>query len=342
MQTKVQNFIGIDISKETFDLALIKNCNKNNITSVDFDNTITGFKKMKKLLVKKFNIDLQKTVFCIEHTGIYSRAIAKFLLMEGSSVWMENPSEIKHSLGLQRGKNDKIDAKRIATYAYKNREDVKLWQPPKDVLYQIKGMLALRERLMDSKNAILHPIKELMSIGEKQEAENLKKVCKKSVASMEKDIEQIERKLDGLIKIDEEITQLYNLALSVPGIGKFTTLYLLYHTNGFKMYKNAKQLATYSGIAPFEHTSGTSVRGKTRVSHMANKTLKRLLTMGAISTIAHNSEMKKYFDRKVKEGKNKMLVINAVRNKIIHRLAAVIKRRTPYEEWDAPVVFTVS
>jgi len=79
MQTKVQNFIGIDISKKTFDLALIKNCNKNDITSTGFDNTITGFKKMKKLLIKEFNIDLKNTIFCLEYTGIYSMSIAKFL-----------------------------------------------------------------------------------------------------------------------------------------------------------------------------------------------------------------------------------------------------------------------
>ena len=106
---------------------------------------------------------------------------------------------------------------------------------------------------------------------------------------------------------------------------------MLYFTNEFKLYANAKQLACYCGVAPFEHTSGTSVKGKSRVSNFANKRLKKLLHLVAMSTLSSNRELSQYYERKVGGGKNKMLVINAIRNKILQRLCAVIKRGTPYQ-----------
>lgn len=95
----------------------------------------------------------------------------------------------------------------------------------------------------------------------------------------------------------------------------------------FKDINCAKQFACYSGVAPYQYGSGTSIRGKTRVSHMANKTMKTLLhSMAALVATSCNAEIKIYYERKVAEGKNKMLVLNAVRNKLIHRIFACVKQ----------------
>jgi len=120
------------------------------------------------------------------------------------------------------------------------------------------------------------------------------------------------------------------LAKSVPGIGKITAFALLYYTNEFSLFHSGKKLACYCGVAPFARESGTSVKGKSRVSNFANKALKKLLHLAAMAAISSNAELKAYYERKVAEGKNKMLVLNAIRNKILHRLIAVIRRNTPF------------
>jgi transposase len=247
------------------------------------------------------------------------------------NVWLEMPVNIIRSLGLQRGKNDRVDARRIALYAYKNKEDIKLWKPQRDVILKLRDLLSLRERLISSRKSLMAPIDELIAMGDKQGAARVQRGCKMTLSSIEKEIDQIDKDLDDTIKNDPQLKELYNLATSVPGVGKYTALFMICYTNEFSIYNNPKQLACYCGVAPFEHSSGSSVRGKTRVSHMANKVLKRMLHMGALSAISRDPELSEYYQRKIALGKNKMLVINAVRNKIIHRLCAVIKRGYEYK-----------
>lgn len=326
-----KNFVGIDVSKSKFDLALIRDLDKTLVIQDVFDNTQKGIKSMSIFLEKEHHISLSETIFCMEFTGVYCRPLTTFLVEKECNVWLEMPVNIIRSLGLQRGKNDRIDARRIALYAYKSRDDIKLWKPQRDVILKLRDLLALRERLIAAQKSLKMPINELIAMGDKKGSAMVRKGCQKSLSSIEKEIEQIDRDLDDIIKEDPQLKELYKLAISVPGVGKLTALFMLCFTNEFSMYINPKQLACYCGIAPFEHSSGSSIRGKTRVSHMANKVLKRMLHMGAMSVISRDPEMRDYYQRKIAQGKNKMLVINAVRNKIIHRLCAVIKRGYEYQ-----------
>lgn len=325
------NFVGIDVSKSKFDLALIRDHDKEHVIQGVFDNTPRGIRAMKKLLEKDHHVELTETLFCMEFTGIYCRPLTSFFVDQECHVWLEMPVNIIRSLGLQRGKNDRVDAHRIALYAYKNREDVKLWKPQREIILQIRDLLALRERLITSQKALTNPIDELKAMGALKAAALVRKNCQKTLSSIEKEIEQIDKELDDIIKGDPHLKELFHLATSVPGVGKFTALFMICFTNEFSMYTNPKQLACYCGVAPFEHSSGTSIRGRTRVSHMANKVLKRMLHMGAMSVVSRDVELRSYYQRKVAQGKNKMLVINAVRNKIIHRLCSVIKRGYEYQ-----------
>lgn len=325
------NFVGIDVSKSKFDLALIKDQDKDHVIQGVFDNTHKGIKTMSMFLEKEHHVQLSETIFCMEFTGIYCRQLTSFFVEKDCHVWIEMPVNIIRSLGLQRGKNDRVDAHRIALYAYKNRDDIKLWKPQRDVILKLRDLLALRERLISAQKSLTMPINELISMGDKKGAEMVRRSCQKSLSSLENEIGQIDKNLDDIIKNDTQLKELFKLATSVPGVGKLTALFMICFTNEFSMYTNPKQLACYCGVAPFEHSSGTSVRGRTRVSHMANKVLKRMLHMGAMSVISRDPELRNYYQRKVAQGKNKMLVINAVRNKIIHRLCAVIKRGYEYQ-----------
>jgi transposase len=275
---------------------------------------------------------MEETLFCMEHTGVYCRLLSGYLTENKYHVWLEMPVQIIRSLGLQRGKNDYVDAMRIAEYAYLKKDKAVLWQPPREVLLQINDLLTLRERLIESRKSLKQPIKELLEAGFKDAAKLIESRCIHTLKALDKEIEQIDKDLDDIIKKDSNLKKLYKLATSVSGIGKITALTLLYYTNEFRLFIKAKQLACYCGVAPFEHTSGTSIRGRTRVSSFANKRLKRLLHMVAMSTISSDKQLSQYYHRKVSEGKNRMLVINAVRNKILHRLCAVIKRGTPYQK----------
>jgi transposase len=325
------NFVGIDVSKSKFDLALIKGQDKDHVIQGVFDNTQKGIKTMSKFLEKEHHVQLSETIFCMEFTGVYCRPLTSFFVEQDCHVWIEMPVNIMRSLGLQRGKNDRVDAHRIALYAYKNRDDIKLWKPQRDVILQLRDLLSLRERLITSQKALTHPIEELIAMGAKSAAAGVRKNCQKTLSAIENEIGQIDKNLDDIIKNDPQLKELFELATSVPGVGKLTALFMICFTNEFSMYTNPKQLACYCGVAPFEHSSGSSVRGRTRVSHMANKVLKRMLHMGAMSVISRDPELRDYYQRKVAQGKNKMLVINAVRNKIIHRLCAVIKRGYGYQ-----------
>ena len=157
------------------------------------------------------------------------------------------------------------------------------------------------------------------------------KFSKSTIQGIEKDLKSIEQQLDKLIKEDETISNLFEKTTSVVGVGKVTALFLICFTNEFTLYENPRQLACYCGVVPFEYSSGKSVRAKPKVHYMANKTLKKQLHMCALSSISAKGELKDYFERKVAEGKNKMLVINNIRNKLIHRICACVRDNKIYD-----------
>jgi transposase len=275
---------------------------------------------------------IKDALFCMEHTGIYNYPLLQFINHHSAMVWVENPIQIKKSMGLQRGKNDKVDSIRIAQYAYQAKEKVKLWQPARKVVDRLKYLTNLRERLVETKKRLQTPVEELMKIGNKDMANLLKKSMSKTIKGLEKDLQSIEAQMKDVIEGDDELKKLFNLVTSVVGIGFVTAINLIICTNESTSFNNYRQLACYSGVAPFEHRSGISVRGRTKVSHMANKKIKRYLHMASLSSVKLDTELKAYYERKVLSGKSKMSVLNAVRNKLLARVFAVVKRGIPYQK----------
>lgn len=329
-KTEFKNFIGIDVSKKTLDVAFLFNGEKDQITHQQFSNDLTGIRKLIRFVSKQQGVERENTAFCLEHTGIYGRKLIYLLFEQSWRVWLEMPVAILRSMGLQRGKNDKVDAKRIAIYAMKNIESAKFWEAPRKQVDALRQMLNTRELLVRSKKALSAPMKEYKKTGNKELSEMMRVATKGTLKGIETDILKLEQTMEEIINSDSELTRLVKLLISIPAVGKITAIELICFTNEFKNYTDAKQLACYCGIAPFEHTSGTSVRKKTRVSKMANMTLKTKLHLCAMVAIQYDPEIKTYYERKVIEGKNKMSVINAVRNKLVHRITAVVKRQTPF------------
>lgn len=172
--------------------------------------------------------------------------------------------------------------------------------------------------------------KELQQV-DSQSGKTIERINRDAIRGLEKSIQSVEEKIAEFIQADENLNQQFELVTSIKGVGKIMAVLLLIYTQGFTKITDGRKLACYSGVAPFEYRSSTSIMGRTGVSKFANSELKRVLHMAAISSVQHNPELKEYYKRKVEEGKSKMAVINAVRNKLLHRVVAVIKRGTPYQ-----------
>jgi transposase len=279
---------------------------------------------------------LSQSLFCLEHTGIYSTHLLGLLQEQELTIWLEHPLQIKYSLGMQRGKNEHIDAQRIAQYAYKNRQNVRLWKPTRRLITQLQRLSSLGDRLLAGKSSLEVALAEEKLFSDKATYQLLSKHSPRSLEALQKDLQGVEKQLQQLIDSDEHLNQLFNQLTSIPGIGPVTASELIITTNEFKDFNSAKKLACYAGVAPFEHSSGKSVRGKTRVSHQANKRLKTLLHLAAMRTVRLQNKFSQYYQRKVQEGKNKMAVLNAVRNKLLHTLFACVKHNQKYDENYAP------
>ena len=320
-----QFYIGIDISKKFFDVAII---NGDGTTSYVFENTKKGTNAFIRLL-RNQKIKLEYTLICMEHTGVYGRLIIAKLVEKQAYLCVEMPIQITKSIGVQRGKNDNVDAIRIAQYAAKNYKELELYQPIPEVLEQVKIFLKIRRKLVNTRADINKYPNELNLF-----SPELGKLAKKNLKKINKnlcdEIDRIESEIKKLILSDDKLNKTVGLVTSVTGIGQITALHFTVFTNFFTKYDNPRQLACYCGVVPFEYTSGSSVFRKSRIHPMANRTLKKHLHMGALAAINHDPEIKAYFERKVEEGKNKMLIINNVRNKHVHRICAVIKRQEPY------------
>jgi transposase len=222
-----------------------------------------------------------------------------------------------------RGKNDKIDSYRIAYYAQKYADKARLVQANNEVFIRLQDMLAAKNRLMKTKGLLQRPLKELKSI-DPATLQNLNRINRPVIKQLDKSLIHIKKEILEVIDADEQIKRLYMLVTSVKGVGMVLGVQLMVYTHGVSRMKSGRQLACYAGVAPFEHTSGTSIKGRTHTSNFANMTLKSTLHLAAISSIQHNPDLKKYYERKVSEGKSKMCVINAVRAKILYRWSFTI------------------
>lgn len=324
---------GIDISKKTFDITISQiDLNSQEQFYRLFQNNLKGCKQLIKW-IESLEIKVCEVLFCMENTGIYHRFLAAYLESLGGSIWIETGYQIKWSMGLQRGKNDKADSERILLYAIRNKDKAKFFVGRSKELQQIADLLAVRKRLLDCIKILKVPAKELKSVGLEKEFKLIEKSTRKSISAMKVDVKKVEQTIKELIAKNEELAELYKYVSSVKSVGFVAACYLLVYTDGFTKFETAKQIASYCGIAPFEHSSGTSVKGRTRVHPMANKNLKTVMHMCAISSLANNKEMKMYFDRKVGEGKNKMLVINAIRNKLVSRIFSCVKNKKMYQPY---------
>ena len=327
-------FLGIDVSKLWFDVSLmpVVNYQKEPMITERFDNTMKGLALLKRWLKEqKVSFD-NDTLLVIENTGIYHRLLWKFFSENNIPIHIGNAAHIKKSFGIARGKNDKIDSQRLCSYAYKNDDELKASSALNPAFLNLKDLITSRSRLKTQLGANKAYLKELKNINDKATQKMMENVYKMAINGLQKSIIEIEKQITLVIKSDSAINNNYNLLLSVPAIGPVTATYILCCTNNFANKFSGKQLSCYAGVVPFADRSGSTLNGRNKVHKMANKELKCLLHMCALSSIKYYQEFRDYYDRKVNEGKHPNSILNAICNKILLRAAAVVNNQKDYVE----------
>lgn len=326
--TKKTWFNGIDISMEHIDVVLLNEQTPELINEKQFTNNLKGFSSMKQWM-SKHNASITDTLFCMEHTGNYGLLLFAWLTQIGADFCVESGLQIKRSLGITRGKNDKVDAHRIATYALTQKLKIRPYVLASKNLVQLKQLLTYRDQLVRTRSGFKNSLKSHKQYEQLSDLDYVTKNIQLRIKQLTEDIDAVEKQISDIIDADNELKKNYRLATSVKGIGFVIAAFMLVTTNNFTSFDNGRRYACYSGIAPFENSSG-KIKGKAKVSHLANKKMKTLLSNGANSAKSFDPELKLYYERKRLEGKEHKLIINAISCKLVNRVFAVVRRGSPF------------
>lgn len=319
-----QTIVGIDVSSATLDICVRnpQQCNHSIVIS-NQAGAIRAF----------FSQYHQSLLIGMENTGRYNWALYEVLKeLPQHQVFVVSPLHLKRSIGLVRGKSDKVDAIRIAAFISKNHQELPRWRPTGDNVEKLRVLICERNSRIKTKKQLLKQQYDYAKMKHLELDEWLLEINREQLTLVSEQIKKIENRMQELINADEQMQQQARLMRSVPGVGKVLCWMMLAKTEAFQTITEPRKMACYSGVVPFSQQSGTSLKGKGRVSCYADKSIKATLHLAAMSAIRLNNDLREYYLRKVEQGKNKMSALNAVRNKIIHRIFAVIKKQMPYKK----------
>ena len=311
---KAKNYYGIDISKDVFDVYSLE------MGHHQYSNNESGFKELRKSL-------LPGTCCVMEATGSYHLLLAMYLYENHIPVSVVNPLVIKRyvQMKLRRTKTDKSDAEMI--YRYAGEQPLTLWEPEPEHISALKLLNSIVSTYFKQSTALKNTVHSLKvqgisyGIGVRSLRRQLKQLSK--------EISGIEQEMERLITSNEE-TLFINLK-TIPGIGKKTAMLLISSTNGFKSFENYKQVSSFMGLAPTERRSGSSTRGRTRISKTGNPKVRNHLFMCSFTACKHNGQCRALYERLVAKGKSKKLALIAVCNKLIKQAYGIAKSGLPYD-----------
>jgi len=312
---KYNEIYGVDISKDVFDVM-----NTRAVHS-QFSNDVKGFKKFAKSLSKD-------TLVVMEATGYYHYCLAQYLYGQGYLVSVVNPLSVKRfiQMKLSKIKTDKSDAKAICEYA--TFKEVPLYTAKDKNQAESHQLLRLIEVYSKQSTAIKNKLHGEKTLGFPSKV--VYHSLNRSLKSIQREIKVLEERLTELVKGHQQ--KQLTLLKSIPGMGSKTALLLIVMTDGFSRFENSKQLCSYAGITPTIRQSGSSVRGRSRISKIGNKKLRNLLFLCSFSACKYNKACREIYERIVAKGKSKKLALIAVCNKLLKQAFAIIKSGLPYDE----------
>ena len=329
-------YVGIDISKEKCNL-----CYRSGLEIAreeECPNEVKALKKAFKTALKVLGAAMEEALICAEYTGRYIYPLTVACQELGLFLWLDDPTRIKNSMGLTRGKNDAIDAIRIAEYAYRYNDKAVRYTVANQALVSMKNLLADREFLLIDKKRYQTQITDQKKYMAPEDFKHKNSRWKKFIKSIDEQIAAIDAEIESIIAADPVLTRQKELLTSVDGIGDRIAINMIAITGGFTRFKDARHFCSFAGLTPYKYDSGTSIRSKAKISKRANQTMKTLLHLSAlnVATRMKNGEYKDYYDRKIKEGKHVMCVINVLRAKLVHRMFSVIRRDELYTKQYTP------
>ena len=308
-------YFGIDISKDFFDVMSQKGVH------YQFKNTPKGFRDFLKILTKKSH--------CVmEATGYYHYQLAYFLVGNNILVSVENPLSVKRfiQMKLSKIKTDKRDAKMICEYA--QCVALKLWKGESEAQQECLQIIRMLSVYGKQRTALKNKIHGEDTLGNTNTL--VVKSIKRSLKSIKKETDLLEKQLLEIVKKSHQ--DLLTRLESIPGLGRKTSLMLIVLTDGFDRFETASALCCYSGLTPTIRQSGSSIKGRPRISKMGNPKLRNLLFMCSFTACKYNKNCKTLYDRIVAKEKSKKLALIAVCNKLLKQAFAVAKSGLPYDE----------
>jgi transposase len=331
-------FIGIDFSKEKIDVAILfaEGLTETSMRLFnEFKNSVSGYKQLVKWVEESSNeTEPSLRLFCGENTGDYNKPLCNFLYGRGFDMWLENAKSIKDASGIRRLKSDRTDANMIAEYAMRNNDKAIVYEPLSESLSQLRELFLYRQMV------VRHRCSFQVRRGEKRlnmEKSPVKTMISQSgrhiVTELNKEIEKIDKRIAELIDSDEELTQVFTIVTSIPGIGTQNAVCLMVYTDNFRRFNfDSRKIACYYGIAPFGRDSGTSVHTDPHVHYMANRQIKAMLSQAALSAAKFNPVIASYYSRLIERGKKRQIALNNVKNKLVHIVTAMVRNKQLFDK----------
>ena len=309
--------VGIDVSKDSFAVCYQVG---QQFKHLDVPNTKAGFRQ----LVKQCGA---QCLFVLEATGTYYLRLAYYLHEQGGHVAVLNPLVIKRfiQMHLGKGKSDRKDAQWLLRYG--QQQAVKVWQPDEPVLVECRQLEQVSEQLLKQQNMVGNALEALeqqpiiSAVARKQLQHTLKALTRQRQA--------VEAELLALL--EQRFAHEMTLLCSIPGIGRKTASMLLLFAGGFTRLQNYRQLIALAGLSPREYTSGTSIRGKTRLTKVGGGLIRAKLFLCSFSAKKSNGACRALYDRLVAKGKNGKVALIAVCNKLLKQAFAIVKSGQPYQ-----------
>ena len=315
----MEQIYGIDLSKEKFDVSFMQE--NAEIKNLEVKNKYSAICDFLSSLSKD-------SILCIEHTGIYGELLVFLANCYEIRICAISGYEIKHSLGLQKGKSDQLDANRIREYGERFMDKLKNTIFPSENLHELRELHSMRDLLVRQRKMLVTHVKEKGSSPFR--SIQAKEISDRAIDNLNTRIREIEMQINEIIRTDEALKENSKLIVSIKGIGPVTANELIIKTQNFKKIPTARQASSFAGVCPFPDSSGKMVK-KSKVSKMSDKSLKTLLFLCAASAIQYNKDMRQYYEKKITEGKPKYLALNNVANKLLRTVYALIESRQMYD-----------
>mgnify|MGYP006190481681 CR=1 FL=1 len=313
-------YVGIDISKETFDVAIPK---KEKYTHLKLDNCKAGFEKLLKELE-----DVKEIIFVMEASGPYYLRLATYLHDKGMAVSVVNPLVIRRfcQMRLSRAKTDKKDSKMIS--AYGKAEEPELWEPESEHVNELRQLQTVERGLQKSLHIHKRQKEALSETGKinQQAKQSLEKIIKQ----LEAEIAKLQQQMHALVQ--QHYKEQFELLTSIPGIGPKSSMLLILITGGFTRFNSYKRLISYVGLSPRIFESGTSVKGRASVCKMGMGAVRKMLYVCSWSAISCNKACKELYERLKTKGKSGRTALVAVANKLLKQAFAIVTKKQFYTE----------